>query len=75
MTPRLPTLLPKDVLAALQRAGFEVDRQNGSHVILRHPITNKRTVVAIHASDLPRLVLKKILKQAGLTEGEFQKLL
>ena len=71
---RLPTLQPKEVVAALQRAGFEVDRQTGSHVILRHPLDNRRTVVAVHSADLPRSTLKKILKQAGLTEDEFRKL-
>ena len=72
---RLPTVLPKDVLAALQRAGFEVDHQTGSHVILRHPITQARTVVSIHSRDLPRGTLKKILRQAGLSEDEFRELL
>jgi len=72
---RLPTVLPKDVLAALQRAGFVEDHQTGSHVVLRHPLTKNRTVVAIHSRDLPRSTLKKILKQAGLTEDEFRDLL
>jgi len=71
---RLPTVQPKEVVAALQRAGFEVDRQTGSHVILRHPVDNRRTVVAIHSADLPRWTLKQILKQAGLTEDEFREL-
>jgi predicted RNA binding protein YcfA (HicA-like mRNA interferase family) len=72
---RLPTVLPKAVVAALQRAGFEIDHQTGSHVILRHPVTLRRTVVAVHAEDLPRATLKRILKQAGLSEEEFRGLL
>jgi predicted RNA binding protein YcfA (HicA-like mRNA interferase family) len=72
---RLPTVLPKDVLAALNRAGFEIDHQKGSHVILRHPVTGARTVVAIHSRDLPRSTLKKIIKQAGLSEDQFRDLL
>jgi predicted RNA binding protein YcfA (HicA-like mRNA interferase family) len=72
---RLPTLTPREVIAALQRAGFEILRQTGSHVHLRHPVTRRRTLVAVHARDLHRDVLKEILKQAGLTEEELPSLL
>ena len=51
---RLPMVQPKHVVAALQRAGFEVDHQTGSHVVMRHPLTEVRTVVAVHSKDLPR---------------------
>ncbi|HOV93070.1 MAG TPA: type II toxin-antitoxin system HicA family toxin [Candidatus Kapabacteria bacterium] len=27
---------PNEVLSKLQKAGFEIKRQNGSHIILRH---------------------------------------
>jgi predicted RNA binding protein YcfA (HicA-like mRNA interferase family) len=28
---------PRKVLLKLQRAGFQIKRQSGSHVVLRHP--------------------------------------
>jgi predicted RNA binding protein YcfA (HicA-like mRNA interferase family) len=34
---RLPALKPKDVLRALECAGFKVHHVTGSHYILRHP--------------------------------------
>ena len=71
---RLPTLRPLDVLTALKRAGFVEQRQKGSHLYLWHPLKRRVTVVAMHGDDLPRPVMKQILKQAALTEDEFRKL-
>ncbi len=39
MTPRLPALKPKQVIKALSKAGFFVDHQAGSHVIITRMIT------------------------------------
>jgi len=72
---RLPTLTPRQVVAALLRACFEELSQTGSHLHLRHPVTKHRTLVAIHARDLKRGTLSRIIKQAGLTEEEFRSLL
>lgn len=72
---RLPTVTSTKVIRALQRAGFIVDRQNGSHVILHHPVRRLRTSVPKHGTDLNRSLMKLILKQAQLTEDEFRDLL
>jgi predicted RNA binding protein YcfA (HicA-like mRNA interferase family) len=72
---RLPSLTPRQAVAALKRAGFVEDVQRGSHLLLRHPLRNLKTVVAMHSGDLPRSILKKIVKQAGLTEEEFRRLI
>lgn len=63
----------RDVLARLQRAGFTVRRQSGSHVVLRHP-DGRQTYVAMHTSDVPNGTFRSILKQAELTEEEFRNL-
>jgi predicted RNA binding protein YcfA (HicA-like mRNA interferase family) len=42
----------REVLARLQRSGFVVKRQSGSHVILRHP-DGRQTYVAMHTKDIP----------------------
>jgi len=62
-----------EVLAKLNRAGFQVRRQSGSHVVLRHP-DGRQTYVAIHTKDLPIGTLKNILRQANLTLEEFEAL-
>ena len=63
----------REVLSRLQRAGFVVRRQAGSHVILRHN-DGRQTYVAMHPGDLPTGTFRAILRQAGLTEDEFRRL-
>jgi len=75
MLARLPGGWAKDVVKALERAGFLFDRQQGSHAIYRHPGTKRTTVVPMHSKELPRWLLKKIIKEAGLTVDEFRSLL
>jgi len=75
MTPRLPSLDAKDVVRALERAGFVFQRQKGSHATYRHPETKRTTVVPIHGGDIKRPLLKMIIQQTGLTEEEFRDLL
>jgi predicted RNA binding protein YcfA (HicA-like mRNA interferase family) len=40
---KLPALKPKDVLRALQRAGFVLHHSTGSHYILKHPDKTRGT--------------------------------
>jgi predicted RNA binding protein YcfA (HicA-like mRNA interferase family) len=76
MAPSLPTLKPKEVLSALQRAGFYIHHQTGSHIVLKHPSqSSKRVVLPYHNKDLKRGTLQGILKQAGLSVKEFLKYL
>jgi predicted RNA binding protein YcfA (HicA-like mRNA interferase family) len=37
MSPRVPILKPREVLRALERAGFEIHHHSGSHAQLKHP--------------------------------------
>ena len=76
MTDRLPSLRPKEVIRALQRAGFFVARTSGSHCRLIHQTDPARKVtVPVHNNDLKRGTLRAIIAQAGLTIAEFIKLL
>jgi predicted RNA binding protein YcfA (HicA-like mRNA interferase family) len=63
----------REVLGKLQRAGFIVKRQSGSHVVLRHP-DGRQTYVAVHPGDIPSGTFRAILKQTGLTDEAFRKL-
>ena len=63
----------REVLARLQRAGFVVKRQSGSHVVLRHA-DGRQTYVAMHTGDVPIGTFRSILRQARLTDEEFGKL-
>ncbi|WP_188881707.1 type II toxin-antitoxin system HicA family toxin [Alicyclobacillus cellulosilyticus] len=72
--PRLPVLAAKDIVHALQRAGFEMKRQSGSHMILEHTVTKRPVVVPKH-NPVKRGTLHSIIHQAGLTAEEFMRLL
>jgi predicted RNA binding protein YcfA (HicA-like mRNA interferase family) len=77
MSPKLPILRPRQVLRALQRAGFEIHHQTGSHAQLKHPSKpHLRVTVPRHDRfDLPRGTLRSILDQAELSLEEFLKFL
>ena len=72
---RLPTVTSRQMIQALQRAGFEVDHQTGSHVVLRRASDGQRVVVPIHNRDLGRGLTLQIVKSAGLSRDEFVDLL
>jgi predicted RNA binding protein YcfA (HicA-like mRNA interferase family) len=76
MPGKLPVLRPRDVLRALQRAGFFIHHQTGRHARLLHSTrSDLRVTIPIHPGDLPPSLLKRILKQADITEENFRKLL
>lgn len=71
--PRLPVLRPREVVAALERAGFIFERQKGSHRI--YTKGNLGVIVPYHSKDLKPKTLKHIIKQSGLELSEFIKFL
>ena len=75
MGPRLPGVRPQELIRALEKAGFEFVRQRGSHRTMHDVITDRLVVVPVHPRELPRWLLKKIIKDAGLTEDELRDLL
>ena len=67
----------RQVKRALERAGFEVVRVNGSHHTFRRPgVPGSKVIVPIHGThDLLPGTLGSILAQSGLTLEEFVALL
>lgn len=64
--PGLPSLSGKDLVSALQRAGFQVLRIKGSHPFLRHA-DGRSTVVPVHAGEsIGPGLLGKILRDCEL---------
>jgi predicted RNA binding protein YcfA (HicA-like mRNA interferase family) len=75
MSSKTPVLGGRAVVRALQRAGFAVARQSGSHVIMEHP-DGRFASVPVHAKRaLPIGTLRGILATAGFTIDEFRGLL
>ncbi|PAV12997.1 hypothetical protein ASJ81_04525 [Methanosarcina spelaei] len=68
---KLPVVSGKELVNALEKAGFVVVRQKGSHVSLQK-ITSEgtyRTVVPLH-TKLAKGILLDILHQTGLSKEE-----
>ncbi|MEW6142423.1 MAG: type II toxin-antitoxin system HicA family toxin [Chloroflexota bacterium] len=63
------------MVAALERAGFEVKRQTGSHAILYKTGLRRPITVPLHAKDIPTGTLRAIIRQASLTITDFLQLL
>lgn len=57
---------PKEMIKYLQKNGFEIISQNGSHMKLKNPETGKTVIVPYHSKDLKKGLEQAILKQAGL---------
>jgi predicted RNA binding protein YcfA (HicA-like mRNA interferase family) len=56
----------RDVIKALEAAGFEKVGQKGSHLQYRHPGRKGRVTVPHPKHDLPIGTLKSIEKQSGV---------
>ena len=76
MSPKLSNLKPREIIRALEKAGYYVHESSGSHVQLKHPSRPGRITVPYHERfDLPKHIVKSIIRQAGLTNKEFFDLL
>ena len=75
MSPSLPAVRAGELTRALERAGFVLRRQRGSHQIWFHPQRKKRVSVPVHTGDVPKGTLRQILRDAELSVEEFLALL
>ncbi|HMN49327.1 MAG TPA: type II toxin-antitoxin system HicA family toxin [Ignavibacteriaceae bacterium] len=69
---KLPVLSGKELIKVLERDGFKIVRQKGSHISLSKGTF--RTVVPLH-NDLSKGTLLGILKQSGITKEKLVELL
>ncbi len=65
----------RQLVRALLKAGFQEKKQRGSHLRLYNTATEHQTEIPIPPGDVPRGLLKAILKQAGISEEDFRDLL
>ncbi|HEV8384417.1 MAG TPA: type II toxin-antitoxin system HicA family toxin [Acidobacteriota bacterium] len=73
--PKLPRLTARQIASALEKMGFALVRQSGSHMIYKNP-AGKRATIPFHATKIlhPK-VLKSILRDAGMSLQDLEKLL
>lgn len=76
MSPKLPRVNCRQLVRALKRAGFEEQRQRGSHLHLRRASDGKRVTVPVHKGrTVPIGTLRAILRDADVSVDEFCELL
>jgi len=71
---KLPVISGKEAVKRLEKAGFLLVRQVGSHMILRRERLPKMTVSIPDHKELKRRTLKNILRQINLSVDEFERL-
>jgi predicted RNA binding protein YcfA (HicA-like mRNA interferase family) len=69
---KLPVLSWREVVNALEKAGFHVARQKGSHLIL---VKGDCVLPVPRHDEIKRGLLMAIIAESGLTKEEFLKLL
>ena len=72
--PKLTPARAEEVVRVLEKLGFSRIRQSGSHAIFRHKDGRWATVPTHRGKDLERGLLRKILKDAGISVDEFEKM-
>lgn len=73
MSPAIPIVSGQETVTALEKIGFAQVGQRGSHVKLQNQVG--RTVIVPNHRELARGTLSAILRQSGVTVGEFIDLL
>ncbi len=69
--PKIPGINHKAAVRALEKAGFRIARQ-GKHVVMTDGV---RIVTIPRSNPVNALTMGGIVRDAGLTVGEFRKLL
>ena len=72
MMGKLPGISGRKCVRVLERVGFFLKRQEGSHIILRRDNPFTQIVVPDH-KELDRGTLRAIIRQSGLSVDEFMK--
>lgn len=72
--PRLRPLSAREVCRILEKHGFVIVRQKGSHLILRKEVQGRGITVPVpNHSEVARGTLKSIIDQSEIPRSEFLK--
>lgn len=71
---RLTPLPARRVIRALEKLGFQYQRQRGSHASYAHPDGRVVTVPIHPTREVARGTLREIIRVTGLTVDEFMEL-
>lgn len=71
----LPRVSGRAAVAAFRRLGYEIDRQRGSHIILRHREPPFRRLTVPDHREVAKGTLRALIREAGISVDEFAELL
>lgn len=72
---KLPVVSGKDLIKALEKTGYEIDHQRGSHIILRQRFSPFRRLTIPNHREIAKGTLRAIIRESGLTIEELINLL
>jgi predicted RNA binding protein YcfA (HicA-like mRNA interferase family) len=72
--PTVPVLRPTEVVRAFERAGWQIARQRGSHIIMTKPGHIATLSIPEHA-EVARGTLRSLVARSGMAVEEFLSLL
>ena len=73
---KLPVVSAKDLIRALEKEGFKVLRQKGSHIVVqKRSVQEVITTVVPNHSEIAKGTLNAILKKVKITPEQLVKLL
>jgi len=73
--PKLPRVTARQMATVLEKLGFSLTRQSGSHQIYKNAAGQRATIPFHAAKILHPKVLKSILRDAELSAEDLEKLL
>ena len=73
--PKLPRITAHEIATALEKIGFPLARQSGSHMIYKNAAGKRATIPSHGSKILHPKVLKSILREADLSIEALEKLL
>ena len=68
--PTVPLLRPNEVVKAFERAGWQVARQRGSHIIMTRP-GHPATLSIPEHSEVARGTLRSLIARSGMAVEDF----
>ena len=72
---RLPVLSAREMIRMLEHMGFEIVRQRGSHIRLKHEDGRAVTVPVHSGQQISRGLLRKILRDVELSPKDLEDIL
>ncbi|HDH27870.1 MAG TPA: addiction module toxin, HicA family [Euryarchaeota archaeon] len=72
---RLPVVSGRQACKMLEKKGYLIDHQTGSHLILRNRNSPSRRLTIPNHKEIAKGTLRAIIRQAGLTVEEFIQLI